>query len=109
MPRPLIPRYVPSREGVADASVEAMAEAAAQAVAERIAEEARRLATEQKLPDLAASIRVVTKTRPKGRGQIMVVADHEDAAKLEFGDSATARYRILGQAAAAAGRPESRR
>lgn len=96
---PGLPRFVvPSRKAVGEISAEAMKSPVAQALAEKIAEEARRIAIEEGHPELADAVKV-TGVRPKGRGQIQVVIDHENAAAVEYGDNNTEKARILGRAA----------
>ena len=88
-----------SHEAIAAVSFDAMQSQQAQDVARGIMERARQLASQSKHPHLADSLRIETDQRPKGRGEIKVVMDHEDAAAVEFGDSKTERQRILGRAA----------
>lgn len=94
-------KYVPSREGVGEASViAAAADDAIQHAAAAILAKAQSLAEgDPALADFAASLHIETGARPKGRGFARVIADSADAAALEWGDSVTERRRILGQAA----------
>jgi hypothetical protein len=72
---------------------------ALRARAEQIAPRANALARAAKLDEAAASIEVRNGIRPKGRPYSYVVMDHPDGEKNEFGDTNTARRRILGRAA----------
>lgn len=64
----------------------------------RIAPRARSLARSEGLDSAARSVHVKEGTRPKGRPYSYVIMDHEDGEKHEFGDTNTARRRILGRA-----------
>ncbi len=92
-------RYQPDQKGIGEASRVAMKTRAARATAKRVLAEAKRLARQAGLDAFADSLTIDATPRPKGRGQIRIIADTPDAEKVEFGDSATARHRILGRAA----------
>ncbi|MEV6124848.1 hypothetical protein AB0M23_30810 [Streptomyces sp. NPDC052077] len=72
---------------------------ALRAQAEEIAPRAKALARAEISAEFADSITVSEETRPQGRPTAKVVADRDDAAAHEHGDSNTARRRILGRAA----------
>lgn len=57
------------------------------------------LAAKAGLANVAADLRVVDGVRPKGRPYSRVEIDSDNSDAFEFGDSQTARYRILGGAA----------
>ncbi|MDX2539797.1 hypothetical protein PV437_42590 [Streptomyces scabiei] len=67
--------------------------------AEEIVPRARALARAEIGDEFAESITVSEEIRPRGRPTAKVVADRADAEAHEYGDSTTARRRILGRAA----------
>ncbi|MFJ3826237.1 PIN domain-containing protein [Streptomyces nodosus] len=72
---------------------------ALKAKAEEIVPRAKALARAEISDEFAESISVSPEIRPRGRPTAKVIADREDAAAHEHGDSNTARRRILGRAA----------
>ncbi|MYR76535.1 MULTISPECIES: hypothetical protein [unclassified Streptomyces] len=72
---------------------------ALKAEAEEILPRARSLARGTISNEFADAIRVKEEVRPRGRPTAKVIADREDAAAHEYGDSNTARRRILARAA----------
>lgn len=92
-------RYTPNREGIGEASVLAAAAPQIRDLADEIAANARTIAAAEKHPAFANAIRVEVSTRPKGRGEVKVIADLADGEKVEFGDNSTSRRRVLGRAA----------
>lgn len=95
----MVMKYVPSREGIGEASVLAVADPIIEKAAEQILEKARELATEQGFTEYADSLSITEGTRPKGRGFREIIADDPQGEALEWGDNSTVRRRILGQAA----------
>jgi hypothetical protein len=93
-------RYVPDYHGTAEAvfGLE-MVTAVLQDVADEVLKRAKELAAEAGQDDFAASLHMELQTRPKGRTQALVIADSDNAEAVEYGDTNTQRYRILGQAA----------
>ncbi|KFG07476.1 hypothetical protein [Streptomyces scabiei] len=67
--------------------------------AEEIVPRAQALARAEIGEEFAESIAVSEEIRPQGRPTAKVVADRADAEAHEYGDSTTARRRILGRAA----------
>lgn len=92
-------KYVPSRAGIGEASVLAVAEPLIQAAAEQVLQRAKEIAESEGLAEYAATLRIVTGVRPKGRGYRQILADDPSGEKYEWGDDDTERRRILGQAA----------
>ncbi|WP_263170681.1 hypothetical protein [Streptomyces sp. SCSIO ZS0520] len=72
---------------------------ALRAQAEEIVPRARALARAEVGEEFADSITVSEEIRPRGRPTAKVVADRADAEAHEYGDSSTARRRVLGRAA----------
>ncbi|EYT84021.1 hypothetical protein CF54_04000 [Streptomyces sp. Tu 6176] len=72
---------------------------ALKAQADEIAPRARSLARGTISEEFAEAIRVQEEIRPRGRPTAKVIADRDDAASHEYGDSNTARRRILARAA----------
>jgi hypothetical protein len=68
------------------------------AVADVIAPRARQLATSEGLDEFAAAVSVKDGTRPKGRPYSYVIADTPEGERDEWGDTNTARHRILRRA-----------
>jgi hypothetical protein len=93
-------KFIPSFSGIGETSVlAAEIDAAIQHTAEQILETAHALAQDAGLTAYAASLHIETGARPKGRGYARVVADADEAAAREWGDSDNDRLRILGRAA----------
>lgn len=85
-------------EGEAILNLPGVKDALHKIAADQVLPKAEHLATEAGLTNFAAALVVEDGVRPKGRPYSRVVADRDDAAKYEFGDDNTARYRILGRA-----------
>jgi hypothetical protein len=96
----MVLKYVPSFKGIGETSVLASEDVdeAIQKAAEQILENAKALAEAAGLTAYADSLKIETGTRPKGRGYVRVIADADDAAAREWGDSDNDRLRILGRA-----------
>lgn len=94
----MVIKYIPDRRGIGDASFDAILDAKVQKVADKIAAKAKAIALKEGLTQYADSIQVTEGQRPKGRGFREVIADTPDGEKREWGDTDTARLRILGRA-----------
>jgi len=92
-------RFKADPRGIGEVMRSAQVRQGLRTVADRIEPRAKTLARAEIGDDFADAIRVEEDTRPKGRPTARVIADREDAEQHEFGDTNTARRRILGRSA----------
>lgn len=91
--------FIPDPDGIRELMQSDEIRAELHDVAEKILPVAQRLAGAAKQHAFQAALKLQDGTRPKGRPYSRVIADYPDGEKVEFGDTAHARRRILGQAA----------
>lgn len=97
MPSPI--RFEPDPRMIGQVMLMPEVRAGLRAAAEPVAARARTLARAEISEEFAADIHITEDVRPKGRPTATIEADRQDAEAHEFGDTTTARRRILGRAA----------
>ncbi len=91
--------FVADFQGIGEVMRSDQVQAALHDAAVPILARAKALAGQAKLDEYEKSLRIEDGVRPKGRPFSRVVADHQDATAIEWGDTNVKRRRILGEAA----------